>query len=81
MKRITTVVALLVATVLLGAAPPSALPATEGRQDDRIYSNSYKGKAPPELKSEKGSWINTKDKLKLKDLKGRVVWIEFSFLN
>lgn len=48
---------------------------------DKIYSNSYLGKAPPELVSEKDHGFNAKDALKLEKLKGRVVWLEFSFLN
>ncbi|HEU4339152.1 MAG TPA: hypothetical protein VFS19_03715 [Planctomycetota bacterium] len=51
-------------------------------QDDQeeVHSNSYKGKAPPELKVEAKNWINAKKPVKLADLKGRVVWLEFSFL-
>ncbi len=49
-------------------------------QDEKIYTNSYKGKAPPELEVAKDGWINAKDAVKLSKLKGRVVWLEFSFL-
>ena len=50
-------------------------------QAEEMYANSYKGKAPPELASEKGSWINAAEPLKLGDLKGKkVVWLEFGFL-
>lgn len=60
-----------------------ALAALAAPQDaeEKIYSNSYKGKAPPELASEKGWWINAKEPLALEKLKGKVVWLEFSFLN
>ena len=52
------------------------------RQDEeKIHSNSYKGKAPPEIVSEKGEWLNSKDPVKLAALKGKVVWLEFGFLN
>ena len=44
-------------------------------------ANSYKGKAPPEIASEAGHWLNSKSALKLADLKGKVVWLEFGFLN
>ena len=48
----------------------------------KIYSNSYLGKAPPELVTAKGAaWINSKKPLSLASLKGRVVWIEFSFIH
>ena len=50
-------------------------------QQEELYANSYKGKAPPELVSEKGHWINASEPLKLADLKGKkVVWLEFGFL-
>jgi len=49
------------------------------RQD--FDANSYKGQAPPELVSEAGQWINSKSALKLADLKGKVVWLEFGFIN
>ena len=48
-------------------------------QDD-FDANSYKGKALPELVSGAGQWINSKA-LKLADLKGKVVWLEFGFIN
>ena len=50
-------------------------------QEEKIYTNSYKGKAPPELEVEGKNWLNAKKPVKLGDLKGRVVWLEFSFLN
>ena len=43
-------------------------------------ANSYQGKAPPELTSEAGHWLNSKEALKLGGLKGKVVWLEFGFL-
>ena len=49
-----------------------------GPQDD-LFSTSYKGKAPPELKAT-GEWLNTKETPTLAKLKGKVVWIEFGFL-
>lgn len=48
---------------------------------DKIYSNSYLGKAPPELVSEKGHWLNSGEALTLEKLKGKPVWLEFSFIN
>ena len=55
--------------------------ASVAAQEEKIYSNSYKGKAPPELTSEKDQWINSAEKLTLAGQKGKVVWLEFSFLN
>ncbi len=49
-------------------------------QEEKIYSNSYKGKAPPALASEKGQWINSDRAIEIDKLKGKVVWLEFSFL-
>jgi hypothetical protein len=50
-------------------------------QENKIFSNSYKGKAPPELASEQDHWINSAEAIKLEKLKGKVVWLEFSFIN
>lgn len=61
-------------TILLGAAAGAA------GQDDPYY-NSYKGKVPPELVSEKEHWLNAKKPLTLEGLRGRVVWLEFSFID
>jgi hypothetical protein len=49
-------------------------------QDEKNF-NSYKGKAPPELASEKEHWINSAEALSLEKLKGKVVWLEYSFIN
>lgn len=49
-------------------------------QEGRIYSNSYKGKAPPELVSEKSHWLNAADRLTLESFKGKVVWLEFGYV-
>ncbi|MBI3856463.1 MAG: redoxin domain-containing protein [Planctomycetes bacterium] len=46
---------------------------------DQNLGNSYLGKAPPELASEKEQWLNS-EPLKLEKLRGRVVWLEFGFL-
>ena len=42
---------------------------------------TFKGKVPPELEVEGKNWLNAKKPVKLADLKGRVVWLEFGFLN
>lgn len=46
---------------------------------DKKYRNSYMGKAPPELSGEADQWFNTKEPLSLAKLKGKVVWLEFSY--
>jgi hypothetical protein len=43
---------------------------------DKKYRNSYIGKAPPELA---GEWLNVKEAPTLAKLKGKVVWLEFSY--
>ena len=47
----------------------------------KIYSNSYVGKMAPELGGRKGDWLNQKSPISLKKLRGRVVWLEFSFIH
>ena len=64
-----------IAWILVLAA--SAL-AADGK---KIYSNSYMGKAPPELAAGEGHWINASEPLTLAGLKGKVVWLEFGFLH
>jgi hypothetical protein len=41
--------------------------------------NVYRGSRPPELTSS-GTWINSGEPLTLASLRGKVVWLEFSFL-
>jgi len=48
------------------------------QEDD---AKTFKGKTPPELEIAGKNWLNAKKPPKLADLKGRVVWLEFSFLN
>ncbi len=47
--------------------------------EGELYSNSYQGKAPPELTGRQ--WLNAPAPLTLKGLKGRVVYLEFGFLH
>src|SRR5574341_741193 len=65
---------------MLRTAAALALAALAG-QDGRKYCNSYKGTAPPELASEAKHWINASEAIRLEKLKGKVVWLEFSFLD
>ena len=41
---------------------------------------SFKGKKPDPLTIPDNGWINSKKPLTLEGLKGRVVWLEFSFI-
>ena len=59
-----------IAAALLAAALPQ----------DIQFGNSYLGKTPPELVSEKGQWLNSDDALTFEKLRGKVVWLEFGFL-
>ena len=42
--------------------------------------NNYMNQTPPELAAA-GAWINSQETLSLAALRGRVVWLEFSFLH
>jgi hypothetical protein len=49
---------------------------------ERLSTHSYRGQRPPELRVEARHWINTSMlAVSLSALRGRVVWLEFSFLN
>jgi hypothetical protein len=47
---------------------------------EKISTHSYRGARPPELKVESWHWINASIPVSLSALRGRVVWLEFSFL-
>ncbi len=49
-------------------------------QEEQIYSNSYKGTTPPELETAAENWLNSESAHTLESLRGRLVYIEFSFL-
>jgi hypothetical protein len=51
------------------------------QDDDKIYSKSFKGEVPQEIESAKESWINSDDAISLESLRGKPVWLEFSFLD
>ena len=57
----------------------AALLAALSAPQEQNLGNSYLGKAPPEIVSEKEQWLNS-EPLSLGKLKGKVVWIEFGFL-
>ena len=48
---------------------------------DKIYSNSYMGKAPPAIDADVGDWSNVAASPNLEKLRGRVVYLEFSFIH
>ena len=45
-----------------------------------VGANSYLGKTPPELVSQKDQWLNPPEAITLEKLRGKVVWLEFGFL-
>jgi thiol-disulfide isomerase/thioredoxin len=45
----------------------------------KFNHNSYIGKEPPELVSRKDQWLGWQETVILKDLKGKVVWLQFNF--
>jgi hypothetical protein len=62
---------LAVAALSLEIAPPQ-------EESGKTYS-SFLGKAPPELQVPEGGWFNASTPLSLEKLRGKVVWLEFSF--
>ena len=52
---------------------------SKDKKDEKKYYTSYLGKAPPKLTIGEKDWINTKAPLTLEGLKGKVVWLEFSY--
>jgi hypothetical protein len=68
------------ATAALLALCLATSSAQEGKEKkEPKYFNSYLGKAPPKLTIGDKDWINTKTPLTLEGLKGKVVWLEFSY--
>jgi hypothetical protein len=65
---------------MLKAILAALVPAACGGGQEQ-YFTSYQGKAPPELASAKEDWFNAAVPLTLAQLKGRPVWLEFSFIN
>lgn len=69
--------------ILAGAA---LLGTTAGAQDwSEVFKADLRGKPPPELIYDEGDagakqWLNTRKPLRLAQLKGRPVWVEFGFL-
>ena len=45
----------------------------------KLNHNSYLGKKPPELVSQRDHWLGWKEQVVLSDLKGKVVWLQFNF--
>ena len=51
------------------------------QQDMSSFYKSFMGKKPPALEAEEAHWLNTKVPVTAAALAGKVVWIEFSFVN
>ena len=66
--------AAVAALMVLGAVALLAGP------DKKIYSNDYLGVEPPARAVVEGHWFNSEKAPSLKELQGRVVWLEFSFM-
>jgi len=45
----------------------------------KFNHNSYLGKQPPELLSQKKHWLGWDRQVTLAKLKGKVVWLQFNF--
>lgn len=55
------------------------LPLIATHPSESTRGRSYLGEPPPELISRMEHWINSEQPLKLQNLKGRVVWLNFNF--
>ena len=64
-------------TVIGGPLLACSLVATAAAQ--RFNHNSYLGKAPPELVSQRHHWLGWGEMVTLDELKGEVVWLQFNF--
>ncbi|MBI4616258.1 MAG: hypothetical protein HY720_21775 [Planctomycetes bacterium] len=69
----------LAAAGLLVLATIASLASTASAQE-RKYYNSYMGQTPPELDQPAANWLGGKKPVTLGGMKGRIVYIEFSFL-
>ena len=49
-----------------------------GPMGEESYFISFLNQSPPEIKG--GQWLNVDTPVRLADLKGKVVWLEFGFL-
>jgi len=63
--------------VILAALAGATLTAPALAQ--KLDRNSYLGKSPPEIVSEKEHWIGKTSSLTLAQRKGKVVWLHFNF--
>lgn len=41
--------------------------------------HSYLGERPPELQSERKHWLGWETQVTLKELQGKVIWLQFNF--
>lgn len=72
-KRVRFAAAALIGALLCGSC-------AQPMGGSAKYFNSYVNQTPPELAAT-GAWINSQENLSLAALRGRVVWLEFSFLH
>lgn len=63
---------------LLAAAALSLGAALSQDGGSKTYG-SFLGGAPPELELPRDGWLNAEQPLSLSGLRGKVVWLEFSF--
>lgn len=63
--------------LFLSVALSGLLPGSTRGETPR--GRSFLGESPPELVSRAEHWLNADKPLKLRQLKGRVVWLSFNF--
>ncbi len=66
--------------MLVGAALATLCAAVLIAEPKKIYSNDYLGQEPPALVVTEGHWFNSEKAPSLEALRGRVVYVEFSFM-
>ena len=56
------------------------VPGLSSAEDEQTYCRNYTGERPPELIADPDKWMNNDSGLTLANLRGHVVWLEFSFI-
>jgi hypothetical protein len=51
----------------------------ENASAQKLNHRSFLGCPPPELISQREDWLGWQSQIRLKDLRGKVVWLQFNF--
>lgn len=80
-RRVTTTLCValpLALSAAVSAEEAGTEPAEKGSKRKHYYQ-SFLGKQPPELTGSEQDWVNQSSRISLRQLHGRVVWLEFNF--